>query len=554
MSPRTRAEILPTVMSLPAAPPLPGQNARRSSRLGGALAVIVGAAALVAVVAVVPSPLFDLDRFSIPKELVLHLTATICGILLLSQMRRVGWTVVDVLLLSFLLWSMISAAFSTNHWLALRSVGLSVSGAVLYWAGRRIGVEGRSTWLQSLLAFAVVAGALTGLAQAYGLELPFLATIRAPGGTFGNRNFMAHLMAIAVPVLIRRGIGTPRKGVAVVSGVALAIVSAAIVLSRSRAAWLAVSAGVATLALGAAIAWLRNSSAGWSPRVVGLLTAAALGTGAALVLPNQLEWRSRAPYKESLDGLFNYREGSGRGRLIQYQNSLKLVARHPVFGVGPGNWPVHYPLVTTPGDPSFSITDPMPTNPWPSSDWVALLTERGPLAVLLLLAAGAAACLTAARRLGRGDANQALAASTTLAVLMATLIAGAFDAVLLLPLPIFFVSSLVGSLLPETGAVLTRDLTPKLHRQLIIAGVLLGVGLVARSSTQLAAILTARSGESTPALLSAARFDPSSFRLQLLLASRFGCPAGAHYARDALDLFPHHAAPARWLSQCRAGP
>jgi hypothetical protein len=45
----------------------------------------------------------------------------------------------------------------------------------------------------------VVLGALTGLIQAYGLLTTDLASPRAPGGTFGNRNFMAHLVALGLP-------------------------------------------------------------------------------------------------------------------------------------------------------------------------------------------------------------------------------------------------------------------------------------------------------------------------------------------------------------------
>ena len=71
----------------------------------------------------------------------------------------------------------------------------------------------------------------------------------------------------------------------------------------------------------------------------------------ALVLPNQLNWRSESPYLDSLAGVANYKEGSGRGRLIQYGNTLEMALDHPVLGVGPGNWPVHYPTYMSPGDP-----------------------------------------------------------------------------------------------------------------------------------------------------------------------------------------------------------
>src|SRR6185295_3842609 len=94
---------------------------------------------------------------------------------------------------------------------------------------------------------------------------------------------------------------------------------------------------------------------------------------------------------------------SGAGRLVQYENSLALVPGHPLFGVGPGNWFVHYPRVTHAGDPAYAGQQIIPTNPWPSSDWVAMLVERGAVGALLLLAAGVAAAAAATR----GDGERA---------------------------------------------------------------------------------------------------------------------------------------------------
>ena len=73
----------------------------------------------------------------------------------------------------------------------------------------------------------------------------------------------------------------------------------------------------------------------------------------ALILPNRLNWRSDSPYLESLTGVANYKEGSGRGRLIQWNNTLAMAAHHPLLGVGPGNWPVFYPRYMSKDDPSF---------------------------------------------------------------------------------------------------------------------------------------------------------------------------------------------------------
>ena len=53
-------------------------------------------------------------------------------------------------------------------------------------------------------------------------------------------------------------------------------------------------------------------------RLLAVLTGAAL----ALLLPNTLDWRSDSPYLDTLKGIANYQEGSGRGRLLQWKNSV----------------------------------------------------------------------------------------------------------------------------------------------------------------------------------------------------------------------------------------
>ena len=119
----------------------------------------------------------------------------------------------------------------------------------------------------------------------------------------------------------------------------------------------------------------------------GPILAVIAGAALALTLPNALDWRSDTPYIDTLKGLTNYQEGSGRGRLLQWRNSLALVVADPVLGVGPGNWAVEYPVVVNPGDPSLD-SEGMTSNPWPSSDWMAVLSERGIPAFLMLTMAG----------------------------------------------------------------------------------------------------------------------------------------------------------------------
>ncbi len=536
-------------MSLPLEPfQTPAPAPSPSARL---LALWIGLGALAVVLAAEPSTLFDLDRFAAPKELVLHLTA-LGALLIMGLSAAEPWTTVvaaEVPLFGFAGWSTFSALFATNHWLSSRALAVTISGLILYRAGRRVSAEGARGILLVGLALALVVGALTGLAQSYGFETWLLAESRAPGGTFGNRNFLAHLMAIGIPVLVLQVLeaGRPRRATLAAAGLGFMI--AAMVLTRSRAAWLGAVASTVVM-FGS---WLiaRHGGRPVLPaartRLAGV--AVAVAVLAALLLPNRLSWRSDSPYRDTMRDLTNYREGSGRGRLIQYGNSLRLLSIDPIFGTGPGNWPVKYPLVTTRGDPSFAGADPMPTNPWPSSDWVAFLSERGVIGAALLLLSFGAIGLLALRRLRRDEPADVRRALALLGLLTAVLATGAFDAVLLLAPPTLLVWPAVGALLPRAGPV--GKIPVPVRTGLLPVGALLLALAMLRSGGQVEAIARAGPGWPVERLERAVQYDPGSYRLHLMIAQRTGCTRGRDHAAAAARLFPYLPAPKRLLAACR---
>ena len=158
--------------------------------------------ALLVVLAALPYKQFDLDRFFVPKELVLHAAALLASLAFLVGVRRLSLARVDQFLAAFLALGVVSAIFATNWWLAERAVAVSLSGAACFWAARAVGRAGLGRKLVTILAFAAVLGAITALLQAYGVRTEYVSLNRAPGGTFGNRNFMAHLGVIAAPALV----------------------------------------------------------------------------------------------------------------------------------------------------------------------------------------------------------------------------------------------------------------------------------------------------------------------------------------------------------------
>ena len=295
--------------------PAPAADATAAAR---AAALVIQVAAFAIVLAALPYPIFQLDRYTFPKELVLGVAALAAALLCLSAARRLTLFAVDALLIGFLALSLVSTLLATNGWLAFRALGVSAAGAALFWCARTIARAGRADLLLLSLAAAVVLGAITGLAQAYGLVETSLASLsRAPGGTFGNRNFMAHLVAIGLPLLLYVSLASRSRAGFAIGSAGIALAAAALVLSRSRAAWL--GAGACLVFLGVEGLWRGRL---WDDerirrRVRRLVVLAAAGLVLALVLPNPLNWRSDSPYLDSLAGVTNYKEGSGRGRLIQ---------------------------------------------------------------------------------------------------------------------------------------------------------------------------------------------------------------------------------------------
>ncbi|HVH42617.1 MAG TPA: O-antigen ligase family protein [Labilithrix sp.] len=323
-----------------------------------------------------------------------------------------------------------SAATASDPWLALRSATLWISGLVVFTIAREIGMNKRELALSALLLpLGLVAG--SALVEAVGV-VRLSAPRHAPGGLLGERNVAAELLVVSAPVLAYLAIVAGHVWRRRAALVVLTVAAAAVVLARTRSAWLA---GLA-LSLPLAVLVLRRASTpserSRGGRVAG---AIAVGIAIALVLPTTLRWKSAHPYRDSLVHLVDSSTPSGHGRLVQYATTARMAIGHPGLGVGPGNWATQYLAFARPGDPTIH-EGIVPVNRLPNSDVLGFAAERGLVAFGLLLAlvvmlfrqAGPSAELRALRR----------------ATLLAVIVASALDAVLQTPAALLFVAWTVG--------------------------------------------------------------------------------------------------------------
>jgi hypothetical protein len=231
---------------------------------------------------------------------------------------------------------------------------------------------------------------------------------------------------------------------------------------------------------------------------------------------------------------------------------VRMALAHPVLGVGPGNWAVEYPRFASRNDPSLS-DEGMTSNPWPSSDWIAFVAERGFAAVLVYALALFGLLIGAWMRARAGTtSHERLGAVALAATVVIAAIVGAFDAVLLIAIPSLFLWSIVGALAPSGKSRVT--LPAHTRGPVLGAAVVFAVLILLRSSGQIAAMSVYASAATTAQAARAALFDPGSYRINMRLAdsyaSRGDCNRVRRYAAAARELYPNAAEPKRLLRRC----
>lgn len=508
-----------------------------------AIAVVAALAACAA--ARVPYAAQGFDSFSLPKELALHAAAfLVLACMLVTGMRAMRgpqtWLVGGLVLFGWL-----GCLVAVNPWMATRAAALTTSMAVVWHAVRSI----ESARCARIIAGATVAAAaliaLTVALEAHGVGGHSLPG-RAPGGSFGNRNFMAHTLVLLVPLtLLATHAARSRLGACCALGT-LALISHAVVLTRSRGAWLG-------LAVALVVWWVLSARRPAGRRGLSCVAALALGACLAVALPNALAWQSTLA--DTAGSLVDHRSGTGRGRIVQYENTLRMVSDHPLLGVGAGNWSVAYPGYASDDDPSYRPTALTPVNRLPNSDWLGLAAERGLIALGFLVAFGWLVARDAGRRWRRRDGDDAAAA--LLATLAGLIVLGAFDAVLLRPGPALVCAVVIGSLSPVRRSGNTGRGRASSAAAAVLAAVCAAGAL--QASAAIVADDRGRVADDAGALSDAARLRPESFVIRWQLAAHWirqgDCHKGRAYAHAALALFPDYDRARTLIEGCdRAQP
>jgi O-antigen ligase len=209
-----------------------------------------------------------------------------------------------------------------------------------------------------------------------------------------ERLFVAGLAAAAAALALSRG-AWPGPGTStLLAALALSVSAWALLVSRTRNAWLGTVAGVAV------VAFLR------APRALWLLPA---GLGALLIL-------RPAPIVERLTIM----DASSRDRYYMWQAGIDMIREKPVFGQGPGMIQAAYPSYRWPEAPN-------PVTPHLHDNALQIAAERGLPCLAWWLWLMAAAMGDAWREARRGSFGSGWGSVAALAFLTALMVAGLFE-------------------------------------------------------------------------------------------------------------------------------
>lgn len=390
-------------------------------------------------------PLLGADNFVLPQVVILAFVGPAAAATLLIGSDKFTVDSLDTFaILSLALFAASSAASVTSGGSAGGLASLATP-ILLFLTSRSLAIAGLRYSLMLAVSLCIAVTGLTGIFEAY---TPFEFSQRVPGGTLGNRNRLAHLVVFGTPTLFF--VAFQVRSAVSFAGIAglCAMNSALILLSRSRAAWLALLVVVATGLIVLVIRIYVSEALCRRTRCrLAVLSLAILGGALlALFLPNRLEWVSPSPYRDSAATLLEYRTGTGAGRMIEYRNTLRMIVHHPWLGVGPGNWRIEYPRYATEEDPNVG-DGIVPVRRYPQSEWIGGTAERGIPAMLMMWVFFAAIACRWLRgivreRSGRRAGYCAVGICTCTAV--ATV--GIFDPVVQTPVAGFIVPVLLGSL------------------------------------------------------------------------------------------------------------
>lgn len=197
---------------------------------------------------------------------------------------------------------------------------------------------------------------IIGILEARGFDATWIPLSNGrPSATFAYRNFAAAYLIMCIPLTTLLALINKKKQDFPLGIIATTLMFSFLVYTRTRGAWAGLFCACLITTLIAIFAKSR-----WKTPTINLThltqnatnkiicaSALVIFTGLASLPPQIASQHSRAIDEKKValtDALTISTPQADRGRRTLWANTLKIIADHPLLGVGPANWKYMYPL------------------------------------------------------------------------------------------------------------------------------------------------------------------------------------------------------------------
>jgi O-antigen ligase len=272
-------------------------------------------------------------------------------------------------LICFLVWALFSFFWSTNLYNSLLVwVHWSACVLVFFLCLQLLASVNRIKVLFYTLSIAAVIVSIIGLLQ-YFFQIDWFLQRVIPASTFGNKNMAAQFIGLCFPVVIMFFISAKKSRNMWTSALVLSLVTIYLFHTRTKAAWIAITAQVFILVLFFLYnrVILKGKVGVWNLQK----TIAGISTAAVVLLLINL-------------GPAGWNWQIGEARLVIWRNTIDLIRTHPIKGVGLNNFGVEYPRISIDSERDALLKlYHGPRNA--HNDFLQIISELGLPAILLII-------------------------------------------------------------------------------------------------------------------------------------------------------------------------
>ena len=246
-------------------------------------------------------------------------------------------------LILFFLFSSLSLLSAPNPYLSLFRLGFLAAGLAYYLLGLNLNPS-RSPPILKWAIFSAVIASLLGILQSGGIILsprPDIYGEMMYPSTFRHTNYAAQYLSPLIPITLGIFLGPLPRFRRILLGLALAIQLVFLILTRSRAGILSGFLGSLTLLFFWLFIQIRTERFKFRPQIISLAAIIIL-IPALLATVSHFSPRVRNNFAH-LRTVLQPEYPANRARLLLYRDSTRIIAAHPMVGIGLGNFTLELP-------------------------------------------------------------------------------------------------------------------------------------------------------------------------------------------------------------------